>query len=163
MKVKFNQEQINIRVAQAQDVETLFDIRTSVIENHQSRAEIAKLGITPETVTQMLQTDCSAWIAEISDRPIGFSIANATEKTIVGMFVLPSFAGRGVGRVLMKAAEDWLWAKGIEEIWLLTGNNPNFRAYGFYLHLGWIPVGVEVDGAMKGEMKFIKKRKDEMM
>jgi GNAT superfamily N-acetyltransferase len=150
---------MNIRLALLQDIDTLFEIRTSVVENHQSREEIAELGITPESVAEMLTTDCCAWIAEISDRPIGFSIANATEKTIFGIFVLPEFEGQGAGRTLMQAAENWLWSKGIKEIWLLTGNNPNLRAYGFYHHLDWVPVGVESDGYFKGEMKFVKSRK----
>ena len=150
---------MKIREAKLEDIETLFEIRTSVIENHQSREEIAALGITPDSVAQMLQTDCCAWIAEIGGQPIGFSIADATEKTIFGIFVLPSFEGRGAGRALMQRAEDWLWSKEIEEIWLVTGNDPNLRAYGFYLHLDWISVGVESDGMMKGEMKFVKRRK----
>ena len=148
---------MNIRQAQTEDIETMFDIRTSVIENHQSREEIAELGITPETVAQMLQTDCCAWIAETDDKSIGFSIANATEKTIFGVFVLPSFEGYGAGRALMQKAEDWLFSQDIEEIWLLTGNDPKLRAYGFYLHLGWKPAGIVTDGEMEGEMKFVKK------
>ncbi|MBP0008795.1 MULTISPECIES: GNAT family N-acetyltransferase [unclassified Roseofilum] len=148
---------MKLRIAQHDDIETLFEIRTSVVENYQSREEIAQLGITPESVAQMLATDSCAWVAEIESQPIGFSIANATEKTILGLFVLPAFEDRGVGRALIQAAEDWLGLQEIEEIWLLTGNNPNFRAYGFYLHLGWVPVGVESDGDFQGEMKFIKK------
>lgn len=148
---------MNIRVAQRGDIETLFEIRTRVIENHQSREEIADLGITPESVAEMLEMDCCAWIAEIEGLPIGFSIANVTEKTIFGVFVLPSFEDRGAGRAVMQAAEQWLGSKGVEEIWLVTGDDSNLRAYGFYLHLGWIPVGVEPDGAFKGEMKFVKK------
>jgi GNAT superfamily N-acetyltransferase len=96
---------MNIRVARQEDIETLFDIRTSVVENHQSREEIAELGITPDSVAEMLQTDCCAWIAELANQPIGFSIANATEKTIFGIFVLPPFEGWGAGRNLMQAAE----------------------------------------------------------
>lgn len=147
---------MNIRKAQIEDVESMFEIRTSVTENHQSREEIAELGITPETVTQMLQTDCCAWIADIDDKPIGFSIANATEKTILGLFVLPSFEGRGAGKAVLQKAEEWLFSQDIEEIWLLTGDDPNLRAYGFYLHLGWKAVGAIKDGEMKGEMKFVK-------
>ncbi len=152
-----SQNRMNIRVAELDDTETLFEIRTSVIENYQSREEIAALGITPESVAQMLETDCRAWIAEIDEQPIGFSIANATEKTIFGLFVLPAFEGRGAGRALMQAAETWLWSREIAEIWLVTGNDPSLRAYGFYLHLGWVPVGVEADGDFKGEMKFVKR------
>ncbi|MEM9006135.1 MAG: GNAT family N-acetyltransferase [Cyanobacteria bacterium P01_F01_bin.86] len=147
-----------IRVAQLSDIETLFDIRTSVVENHQSREEIAALGITPESVAEMLQTDCCAWVAEIEGQAVGLAIANKTEQTILGMFVRPAHEGKGAGRRLMQAAEDWLWAAGIAEIWLVTGNDPTFRAYGFYLHLGWTPVGVETEGPFAGEMKFIKSK-----
>ena len=149
---------MQIRAAQQKDIETLFEIRTSVRENYQSREEIAELGITPDSVAEMLQTDCQAWIAEIDNQPIGFAIANKTEKTILGLFVLPSFEGRGAGRALMQVTENWLWSHDIEEIWLLTDQNPKFRAYGFYLHLGWIPIGIESDGMFEGEMKFIKRR-----
>ncbi|NEQ50870.1 MAG: GNAT family N-acetyltransferase [Leptolyngbya sp. SIO3F4] len=147
-----------IRTAQQTDIETLFEIRTSVIENHQSREEIAALGITPESVATMLQTDCCAWIAELDSKPAGFAIANKTEKTIFGVFVLPSFENCGAGRCLMQAAETWLWGHGIDEIWLVTGNDPSLRAYGFYLHLNWIAAGVETDGDFEGEMKFVKRQ-----
>ena len=149
-------ESINIRLVQTEDIETLFEIRTSVKENYQSRQEIAALGITPVSVAKMLQIDCCAWIAEIDGQPIGFSIANLTEKTIFGIFVLPEFENQGIGRALMDTTEDWFKNKGIKEIWLLTGNDPSLRAYGFYLHLGWTPVDVESEGVMKGEMKFVR-------
>ncbi|MBD1937686.1 GNAT family N-acetyltransferase [Microcoleus sp. FACHB-68] len=144
---------MNIREAQLEDIETLFNIRTSVIENYQSLEELASLGVTPETIANMLQTDCRAWIAEIDAIPIAFSMANVAEKTIFAMFVLPSFEGRGAGRTLMQEAEKWLWRQGAKEIWLLTGNDSNLRAYGFYLHLGWTPVDIQPDG----QIKFIKR------
>jgi GNAT superfamily N-acetyltransferase len=148
---------MKIRVAQLDDIDTLFEIRTSVVENHQSREELAELGITPVSVAEMLTTDCCAWIAEMRDRPMGFSMANASQKTIFGLFVRPEFEGQGAGRALLQVAEHWLWSQGIAEIWLLTGNDPNLRAYGFYRHLHWRPGGVEPDGDFQGEMKFIKR------
>jgi len=149
---------VKIREARNPDIETLFEIRTSVRENYQSREEIAALGITPTTVAQMLKTDCRAWIAELDNRPIGFAIANATQATIFGLFVLPNFEGRGAGRALLQAAENWLRSRGNDEIWLTTGNDPNLRAYGFYLHLGWTIAGLQEDG----EVKLVKKR-DELI
>lgn len=140
---------MTIRIAHIDDIDALFDIRTSVAENYQSREEIAALGITPASVATMLETDCRAWIAQQRDTPAGFAIANATAQTIFGLFVRPEFENQGLGRALMDAAERWLWTQGAVEIWLLTENNPAFRAYGFYLHLGWRPVGVEADGTMK--------------
>ena len=147
---------MKIRIASTNDVETLFAIRTSVIENYQSRAELAELGITVDSVTEMLETESRAWIAEIEEEVVAFAIANSTEHTILGMFVHPQFENRGLGRALMQHAEEWLWEEGCAEIWLLTGNDPTLRAYGFYLHLGWTPVGVETEGPFAGEMKFIK-------
>lgn len=145
---------MHVREVLLEDIETLFNIRTSVIENYQSREELATLGITPETVAIMLQSDCQAWIAEIDRFPIAFSMANAAEKTIFAMFVLPSFEGRGAGRALMQKAEEWLWDRGVEDIWLLTDKDSNLRAYGFYLHLGWIPLDIQPDG----QLKFIKRK-----
>ncbi len=149
-------ESMNIHLVQGEDVETLFEIRTSVKENYQSRQEIAKLGITPASVAKMLDKECCAWIAEVKSQPVGFSIANLTEKTILGLFVLPEFENQGIGRALMEITEDWFKKQGIKEISLLTGNDPTFRAYGFYLHLGWTAVGLETEGVMKGEMKFAR-------
>jgi GNAT superfamily N-acetyltransferase len=147
---------MKIRLANPDDIETLFDIRTSVKENYQSREEIAALGITPTTIADMLATDCRAWIAEREHHAIGFALANASQATILGLFVRPTFEGQGAGRALLQAAEDWLFATGNEEIWLVTGNDPTLRAYGFYQHLKWIPVGVVAEGDYAGEMKFVK-------
>ncbi|MGG6295946.1 N-acetyltransferase family protein [Leptolyngbya sp. AN02str] len=138
-----------IRDANSSDIETLFAIRTSVVENHQSREELADLGITPTAIAQMLQNDCHAWIAEQGTHAVGFAMANATEHMIFAMFVRPEFEGLGAGRRLMQHAEQWLQAQGAQQIWLLTGNDPSLRAYGFYLHLGWRWVGVEPDGSAK--------------
>ena len=38
---------MRIRLATTADVETLFELRTSVRENHQSREELAAIGVTP--------------------------------------------------------------------------------------------------------------------
>jgi GNAT superfamily N-acetyltransferase len=154
---------MQIRPAQLQDIETLFHIRTSVVENHQSRQELANLGVTPETIAHMLQTTCRAWIAEIDAQAVGFSFANATERMVFGLFVLPAYEGRGVGRALIQQAEDWLWSQGATEIHLFTGNQPSLRAYGFYQHLGWQVEAVQSDlpeaAARRGrQIKFVKRK-----
>ncbi|MEL6442437.1 MAG: hypothetical protein AAFQ80_24735, partial [Cyanobacteria bacterium J06621_8] len=97
-----------IRTAQPQDIETLFDIRTSVVENYQSREEIAELGITPDSVAEMLQTDCQAWVAEFDEQIIGFSIANKAQQTILGIFVCPEYEVEGcaVSRRMVESRES---------------------------------------------------------
>lgn len=145
---------MDIREVQLEDIETLFKIRTSVIENHLSRQQLADLDITPATVATMLQTDCCAWVAKIDEKLVGFSIADAAQSMVFALFVLPAYEGRGAGRALLEKAEQWLRSLGFSEIWLLTNNNPNLRAYGFYQHLGWIPDEAQPDGLIK----FIKRR-----
>lgn len=66
---------MQIRVAQLEDIETLFEIRTSVKENHQSREEIAALGITPATVAEMLQNDYRAWGAEMDHQLLPLTVS----------------------------------------------------------------------------------------
>lgn len=140
---------MEIRVATEADVELLFEIRTSVRENHQSREELRAIGVTPDRIAEMLRTTSRAWIAFVDGVGIAFSMADAAECTVFAMFVRPGYEGRGAGRTLMEAAEGWLFARGCGEVWLLTGRDPALRANGFYRHLGWASVGVQADGQLK--------------
>jgi GNAT superfamily N-acetyltransferase len=145
---------MKVRVATESDVEALFDIRTSVHENHQSREELAAIGVTPASVGEMLRTTSRAWLAEVNGQPVAFSMADAQQGTIFAMFVRPGYEGLGLGRSLMQDAEGWLYAQGHDEIWLLTGSEQGLRANGFYHHLGWSVGGVEADG----QLRFIKRK-----
>ena len=53
---------MKIRPATVRDVDILFDIRTCVRENHESQAALASLGITPQSVAEMLRGEDSAWM-----------------------------------------------------------------------------------------------------
>jgi GNAT superfamily N-acetyltransferase len=145
--------ELRIRPAQKDDIELLFDIRTSVRENFQSCEEIAELGVTPDSVTQLLETDAAAWICEIDKMPVGFSMADAHQQTIFALFVRPEYEGHGAGRELLTVAENWLFDKGIQEIWLTTGGNEALRAHGFYRHMGWR----SLDKTENGSIKYIKR------
>lgn len=140
---------MEIRTATEADIPALFDIRTSVRENHQSLEELAPLGVTPQGIAEMLRTSSQAWVAEVEGQPVAFSMADAGEGTIFAMFVRPGYEGRGLGRALMREAEIWLFGKGWDEIWLLTGSDPKLRANGFYRHLGWQGAGLQEDGQIK--------------
>ena len=143
---------MRIRAATVSDVEALFDIRTSVGENHQSQEELVSIGVTPDSVSQMLCTTSRAWLAEIDGQPVGFSMADGQQGTVFAMFVRPGYEGRGLGRALMCEAEEWLYSQGHNEIWLLTGSDQGLRANGFYRHLGWSVGGIEDDG----QLRFVK-------
>lgn len=145
---------MRIRTASEADIPILFEIRTSVRENHQSREELAALGVTPESIGEMMRASSRVWVAEIEGQPVAFSMADAGEGTIFAMFVRPGYEGRGLGRALMREAEGWLFGEGWEEIWLLTGSDPALRANGFYRHLGWRDEELQADG----QIKYVKER-----
>ena len=145
---------MNIRIATEADVEALFEVRTSVVQNYQSREELAALGITPDSIAESLRTTSRVWLAEEDGRVVAFSMADAAQGTVFAMFVRPAYEGRGVGRCLMQQAEAWLFGGGWPEIWLLTGSDPELRAVGFYRHLGWQAVSEQADG----QTKYVKRK-----
>ncbi|MDP9767504.1 UNVERIFIED_ORG: ribosomal protein S18 acetylase RimI-like enzyme [Atlantibacter hermannii] len=125
---------INIRPAQLTDVVSIFDIRTSVTENHLSREELNQMGITEEVVSDMIQTSLCTWVAIENEKVIGFSMILPDEGCLFAAFVLPEYEGKGAGRRLVMAAEQELF-KQHEIAWLETDKRS--RAAKFYTQLGW--------------------------
>jgi len=87
---------MKLRSASASDTEKLFDIRYSVIENHQPREELAHLGITVENIKEMIAGgDYVTTIAEKDEQPVGFTMARISEGYVFACFVRPGFEGQG--------------------------------------------------------------------
>jgi ribosomal protein S18 acetylase RimI-like enzyme len=125
---------IYTRTAQPSDVDSIFDVRTSVAENHLSREEMQLLGITESAVANMIEQSQCAWVATLNDNVIGFSMILPDEGCLFAAFVLPEYEGRGIGRSLVELAEQELF-KHHETAWLETDKNS--RAARFYMQLGW--------------------------
>lgn len=125
---------IQIRPAETRDVAGIFHVRTSVNENVLSSAELAAMGITEDAITDMINSDLCAWVAVEGGEIIGFSMIDVDEGSLFAAFVLPSYEGLGVGRHLVDAAEEQLFARHSVG-WLETGKAT--RAAGFYRRLGW--------------------------
>ncbi|HAU5068687.1 TPA: GNAT family N-acetyltransferase [Citrobacter amalonaticus] len=125
---------ISIRPAQVTDVETIFDVRTSVTENHLSREELRLRGITEDVVADMIQKSCCTWVATENGKIIGFSMILPDEGCLFAVFVHPEHEGKGTGRRLVKIAEQELF-KHHTVVWLETDKNS--RAAKFYVQLGW--------------------------
>lgn len=128
----------NTRLALSSDVEAIFDVRTSVQENHMSREEMKQMGITESFVTDMIEKNHCAWVALEDDKVIGFSMILPDEGCLFAAFVLPEYEARGLGRILVGLAEREIF-KHHEVAWLETDKNS--RAAGFYRRLGWIEKG----------------------
>ncbi len=138
---------MKLRAATIYDVDALFDIRCSVVENHQSREELAALGITVETVAEMIEGgDYVTTVAEVQGRLVAFTMAQISQAYVFACFIRPEYEGKGIGKVLMNAAEGGLRRAGVSEAWLSTGADPDLRAIGFYRYLGWRESGFLDDG-----------------
>lgn len=137
-----------IRLAAPADIDTLFDIRTTVTENHLSREQLAAMGITPATLEAAIVAEPCAWIAEMNGEAAGFAMADANEGCVFAAFVRPAWEGHGVGRRLMEKAEAYLFARHTT-LWLETDGRS--RASGFYRTLGWAPVAFHDNGDVRFE------------
>ncbi|WP_330216047.1 GNAT family N-acetyltransferase [Pseudomonas sp. AM8] len=125
-----------IRAATQDDVDTLFEIRTSVIQNHLSIEQMAELGITPQLLADSMREAPCVWIAEVDGQPVAFAMVDLAEGEVFAMFVLPSHENLGLGRQLMAVAEAALFEHH-DRLFLITDGRDEIRANGFYRHLGW--------------------------
>ena len=126
---------IELREATTDDIPEIFKIRVATRENVMTEDDLRKSGITPQSVEKLLETCCNGWVTEYDHRVAGFCIANAQKGSIYALFVYPEYEGKGMGRLLMDAAVNWLWSQGVDQIRLTTATNT--RADGFYQYLGW--------------------------
>ena len=125
---------IVIRDAAEDDIPAIFEVRTSVRENHLSVEQMAGLGITDETIRLALRKEPCIWVAVHGDHVVGFSMGDAADACLFAAFVRPEWAGQGIGRRLMERAEAFLFERH-SSIWLHTAGSS--RAAGFYERLGW--------------------------
>lgn len=133
-KQKIETMDIALRLATENDIEVIFDIRTSVKENHLSKQQLTELGITEPVILSLIQNTSTVWLAEVQHQVCGFSIVDLTEGSIFAIFVHPDFEAKGVGTALLKKAEDLLF-NSCQEICLETDQKS--RAFEFYLRQGW--------------------------
>ena len=95
------------------------------------------MGITPESVCEMMRISHRGWLAEENDRAVGFAMGNKTTGEMWVIAVLSEFENQGVGKRLLQLVEAWLIAEGCMKLWLTTDPDENMRCVGFYRHLGW--------------------------
>jgi len=143
-----------IRRAAPADIPALFAIRTAVRENHMSLAQLAEIGVTSESVADMLCKDnVACWIGLNVEVPLGFAMARAALADLFALFIRPEAQAKGLGTCLLARAEHWLAHQGVTTAWLLTGAEPGLRAASFYKSRGWNQGGE----APPGDIRFTKR------
>jgi|GEM_PF-225472 len=134
-----------IRPMSVDDVEGVFHVRTSVVDNHMSDDELREIGITREWVADRLQAgEMAGWCATGGDRIEGFSLATGATREVNALFVLPEKSGFGMGKDLLEAAVEHLQGLVPGPVRLRT--DPGSPAYAFYLRRGWKDTGVDHEG-----------------
>jgi ribosomal protein S18 acetylase RimI-like enzyme len=141
---------ISIRRGVSTDVETIFQIRTGVTQNHLSYEQLEQRGITVDSVAEALDAERCCWVAELDGQIAAFTMIDSETGSVFALFVDPLMEGRGLATLLMDEAEKALF--GIHSsIWLTTDPAEQVRANGFYRRRGWLPVGINDDGEMRYE------------
>jgi GNAT superfamily N-acetyltransferase len=145
-----------LREATVADVPQLFDVRCSVRENHMSIAQLAKAGITPESIGAMIEGgDYTTPVVEERGAIVAFAMAQLSTGYVFALFVRPECENRGLGTALLDHVELALRRRGIKLAWLATGAERAARAHGFYRARRWTATGTMPDGQIRFEKQLI--------
>ena len=125
-----------IRAAILSDLPQITFVRTNVIENHLSVEDLARYGVTEESIaSNMTAGFLGAWVAEQNNKIVAFAMADKRDGNIFALFTLPGYENRGLGTGLLSLCENWLRANGMKQANLDTARETTART--FYLNRGW--------------------------
>ena len=134
-----------LREAVTADIPAIFRVRCAVVEN------TLRLGaITDHEVQLQIEQSGRGWVIESDGSVVAFAIGNATNGNVWALFVLPDYEGLGYGTLLHNGMVHWLWSRGLEVLWLTTGERTRARA--FYEALGWRCTGLAEHGQVHMEL-----------
>lgn len=143
---------MKIRPIDPEDAKEIIDVRTATRENPFSKEALRRIGITEESIAEMLRTTHHGWLCEDEERIVGFVVGDGKTGELWVIAVLPDFEGRGIGSQLLATAEDWLYSLGWKELWLWTSSDPKTRAFSFYAKHGWTV------SESKADIAYLKKK-----
>jgi GNAT superfamily N-acetyltransferase len=124
------------RSATVEDIPELMSIRNAVREN-----ALVHTVLTTEDYVQAMTMDGRAWVCEVEGDVVGFVCGRAVQGDVWALFLRQSHEGRGIARALMDLVEHWMFAEGLEQIWLFTARGT--RAERLYRRRGWAERGVK--------------------
>ena len=135
-----------LRQAVASDIPGIQRVRASVRENR-----LVSRVIADEDVRAAIESDGRGWVVEQQGEIVAFAIGNAKTGNIWALFVDPDHERRGHGRRLHDTMLAWLWAQGLDKLWLTT--EAGSRAQGFYDAAGWALTGRTEQGELRYEFR----------
>jgi GNAT superfamily N-acetyltransferase len=130
----------------ASDIPAIQRIRASVKENR-----LVSRTISDEDVRIAIEETGRGWVVEEDGDVAAFAIGNRITGNIWALFVRPQSERRGYGRQLHDGMVRWLFAAGLDRLWLTT--EPGTRAQRFYEAAGWQLVGTTGDGERRYELQ----------
>lgn len=136
-----------LRVATRDDVDALHRVRLAVRENRLSRPD----RVTHADYVEHLERRGRGWLAEVDGVVVGFAVGRAGDGNVWALFVDPEHEGRGIGRALHDEMVAWMFAQGLERLWLTT--DPDTRAARFYARSGWTATVRTDDGEQRFELE----------
>jgi GNAT superfamily N-acetyltransferase len=119
------------REAQLSDISQIQFVRNAVKENMLSDPAL----VSDKDCEEYMTIRGKAWVCEIGQRIIGFAYVDMQKNNVWALFVLPEYAGKGIGKTLHRIMLDWYFSQTTVTIWL--GTAPGTRAESFYEKQGW--------------------------
>lgn len=102
----------------------MFGVRANAPGNPLSVERAAEMGVTFETIREMLRKQRCIWVAEHEGRIVGFPMADVEEACLFAAFARPGWEGLGSGRQRVERAEAVPFERH-PSIWLVTdGSSP---------------------------------------
>ncbi|MGN6166104.1 MAG: GNAT family N-acetyltransferase [Flavisolibacter sp.] len=141
------------REALVADIPQIQLVRHAVKENVLSNPAL----VSDKDCEEYLSLRGKGWVCDIEKKIVGFAIADLKDHNIWALFVLPEFAGKGIGKTLHNIMLDWYFTQTKEKVWLSTA--PRTKAEKFYHLQGWKEAGRQSNGEVRFEMRIEEWRK----
>ncbi len=135
-----------LRQAHRTEIPAMHRVRLAVRENKLTTSVVIE-----EDYVSAIEETGRGWVAEIAGSIVGFAVGNAITGNIWALFVDPQHEARGEGRRLHDVMVAWLFARGLERLWLST--EPDTRAQRFYEAAGWQRAGTLANGELLYELR----------
>lgn len=129
----------HLRQGLREDIPAMHIVRRAVREN-----PLTSDVIHEEHYLPAITSTGRGWVIEEDGQIVAFAVGNAVTGNIWALFVHPDHERKGYGKQLKETMLDWLFAQGLQRLYLGTAPGP--RAQTFYAATGWRCIGIDSHG-----------------